>query len=1496
MQARKLTLVEIGVGGLPSASPVAPRFSTWFPVPFKAPDVPPANGVTPTPVADGVVLEWDAVNLEGVVYVISRSESQDGPWTEIHRTTETRYVYSDGSGKTWWFQITPTVRGKTGTGTVVGVVPPTTSKDLAEQQAKLAAEISARIQAIADEAAARAAGLAQAAQDLVAEALLRQQGVTEAMQAISAEARARIDAILNEKLEREASISREQQLRQSADESLARAVSEVAAGSGTQFDSIKLWPFNQTTEGWTGNAAPTLVDGWLRPANHATAPWVQSPVALAVDGSAYRFVKLRVKRVGSPTWSGFLQWITATDQAWNAQKRVAIPEPAWDVNGVATVDVQDIAWWPATVDAIRLQLGAAQTVASYYLIDYIAVGRPQPGASVALVQEETQARITADAAEATQRTALAVQMRGNYTGTDPLQLTAGLAYEELKARVAADSAQVQRISTMEARMPAGAGSLATAASVTALQEATATTTNALAQSITSINVSLQNIGGDNLLPNSSFEDRPNDASAPTWWVLGGNAPSTTRTYVDSDLPGSVKALRVAAVSTAAAGQYIETRTPDKAIKVTPGQKYVASAFVRNGGGPANPALIIWFLDANGATIASAAQDVFTHNENTWRRIVSTPRAAPANAAFARVYYRTTLPNNGAAITVQMDWDNVQFQQGEVATQWSASTNELQGTLSATASAVSGLTATVGQLGTTVESQSSMITSLRNDLTDVSGKTTANTTALQQLGGRVTTAEGKIEATGSSVTKLEGQIISIGGDNLLWNSSMEDAPVATAAPTGWNLERIRSDVGGTFSYVDSPLSGGGKAVRLDWTAINAKDWVGLNRAGPGSNYVKVDPSTDYTLSSWVRGSVGTKARLYVQWMNASGGTVLGTVTLPEVVMTSQWQRLILPARSRGDAVLARVYVGRQFADQPGAYAIEIDNVQFQRGLVATEYRPSGQEAINVTTQNVSAVSGLTTRMTNAENKATAQADQLTVLSSTLNASFNRGENLNVNAMFDGDMAPFVKGNTNQQNGDVTWIFGGGQQGSAIQMVHKAGAAGSPFVYANGGRWVPLKTGRSGRKLRTVVVAKVMAGDATLTARCRVRHSAGEGNNDQTTPNLTSAWQRFVLEHPVGDDRTEAMSQVWITNRGTGDATVLVDRIEFYDVTDELLISANASATAGLTTAVNQQGTKLDATAQDLVSLKTQVGNVNATAFNQMQTTVNQHDGKINANAAAIQGLQVKVDGMPDAAVVQEMQASIGQLSGGNLLSNAAFVDMQGWGSSWSPEGVQGFGNYVNAWAGDPGVPFGCYAMIQAGVFDRQGSIYQWGQDTPVDGGKDYMASAYVSASLRKVHIRLEWLTAAGGIISAETSERVVPSGGGSQLNQYTRLYVKAKAPANAASCRFALVSTLNTAAGNNSFARWVRPMLAESTPGQDKPGPWSAGGQESRASWQVNVRTDGKVAGLKLESSSGTSAFDILADVFRVSSPGGGQRTEYSDGNWRTYYPNGQLATRMGWWQ
>ncbi|WP_414606731.1 hypothetical protein, partial [Stenotrophomonas pavanii] len=96
--------MEIGVGALPSPSPAAPRYSNWFPVVHRPPEVPPVDGVTPNPVADGVLLEWPAVDLAGVVYVVERGPSPEGPWTEIYRTTDTRYFYSDNTGTKWWFK------------------------------------------------------------------------------------------------------------------------------------------------------------------------------------------------------------------------------------------------------------------------------------------------------------------------------------------------------------------------------------------------------------------------------------------------------------------------------------------------------------------------------------------------------------------------------------------------------------------------------------------------------------------------------------------------------------------------------------------------------------------------------------------------------------------------------------------------------------------------------------------------------------------------------------------------------------------------------------------------------------------------------------------------------------------------------------------------------------------------------------------------------------------------------------------------------------------------------------------------------------------------------------------------------------------------------------------------------------------------------------------------------------------------------------------------
>ncbi|MBA0284475.1 phage minor tail protein L [Stenotrophomonas maltophilia] len=179
-------------------------------------------------------------------------------------------------------------------------------------------------------------------------------------------------------------------------------------------------------------------------------------------------------------------------------------------------------------------------------------------------------------------------------------------------------------------------------------------------------------------------------------------------------------------------------------------------------------------------------------------------------------------------------------------------------------------------------------------------------------------------------------------NLVANSGLEASSAPNAKPTCWNLEQIRNDLGTLISYVPSPLPGGGRALRLSWTAKNARDWVGLNSNDP-LNVVQVEPLAQYILSTNLRGSLDCEARIYVQWLSATG-TVLGTVTSDALRTTGQWQTLSWPARAHASAVYARVYAGRLFSDAPGGRALEIDNVQFERGAVVTEFQLTGTDLV------------------------------------------------------------------------------------------------------------------------------------------------------------------------------------------------------------------------------------------------------------------------------------------------------------------------------------------------------------------------------------------------------------------------------------------------------------------------------------------------------------------------------------------------------------------------
>ncbi|WP_181147520.1 hypothetical protein, partial [Raoultella ornithinolytica] len=86
---------------------------------------------------------------------------------------------------------------------------------------------------------------------------------------------------------------------------MAQQISQIAAGTGEQFDSLSIWYFDTNNEGWTeddNGSVPMNVtsDGWLKAANSTSS--CRSPNNMTIDANAYRFIKLRMKKVGKPVW------------------------------------------------------------------------------------------------------------------------------------------------------------------------------------------------------------------------------------------------------------------------------------------------------------------------------------------------------------------------------------------------------------------------------------------------------------------------------------------------------------------------------------------------------------------------------------------------------------------------------------------------------------------------------------------------------------------------------------------------------------------------------------------------------------------------------------------------------------------------------------------------------------------------------------------------------------------------------------------------------------------------------------------------------------------------------------------------------------------------------------------------------------------------------------------------------------------------------------------
>ena len=183
------------------------------------------------------------------------------------------------------------------------------------------------------------------------------------------------------------------------DDALAAQIALLSVGSAVQFDHVSIWYWDETVEGWTGSpSAPTVTaDGWLVP---AAGSYVASPDGLEVSAQAYRQVRARVRNEPGVWADAWLYW-AAEGEGWDAARRVEIDAPDWSGDEAQLTINPD---WSGVVDRVRLDLPDGVE------IDWLAIGRPAPGASSADIAAERAARVALGLALAEEITTLSGQL------------------------------------------------------------------------------------------------------------------------------------------------------------------------------------------------------------------------------------------------------------------------------------------------------------------------------------------------------------------------------------------------------------------------------------------------------------------------------------------------------------------------------------------------------------------------------------------------------------------------------------------------------------------------------------------------------------------------------------------------------------------------------------------------------------------------------------------------------------------------------------------------------------------------------------------------------------------------------------------------------------------------------------------------------------------------------------------------------------------------------
>ncbi|MER4456633.1 DUF1983 domain-containing protein [Klebsiella pneumoniae] len=1106
------------------------------------------------------------------------------------------------------------------------------------------------------------------------------------------------DQLLSAKNELKTSIDSLSEVVTSGDENLARQISQIAAGTGEQFDSLKIWYFDQDAEGWTeddNGYTPMSVtsDGWLK-ANNPTST-CRSPNGLTIDAHAYRFIKMRIKKVGNPTWNAKMFWIGADETGWNAGRSVVINEPEYDDKGIAILTLHDLEWRDSTtIRRFRFDFTSGQDADNYLLFDWIAVGRPTPGAGMAALQEEQQARANADTAEAQARSTLAAQIRGSSESGNLDDIRSGLIYQEKNARITADAAEASARESLQTEFNRNKASVAEelhtlsteqasqASKITGLQtslgqKADASAVQTISQKVEEQGNTLKSQGA----ALSTLDNRVGSVES------GVSANSKAITGLQSTVTQQDKTLSSQSESiTTLNNSLSDIQSDTDTAKSNPSNLLVNASFERDlagwSAGNSVSSVIKASAPHSGSKIlvcaagtVQIAQSVSVVEGRTYKlssfvrcttdAVISSPgnnklRIGAATLLKEIPIRPENLPKDETWKEVSDTWKATLTGKVDVSIMSSLKTGSQYFddvgfvdvtdalAIEANASATNALTSRVSSVEGTITSQGQQITSMQNSI-----KNKADASAVTNLTNRVTAAENQISSQSQSITSLSNSLDNANADadaskaiigNMLKNNSFERGFEGWEY-VGWTLLEAQNPKSGKYIIQAGKLASGGDS--------------GCNQT------VELQAGKTYRIGAWVRKSadfaINNAGNNKISLRNADL-TPLKDIPITGAGLSTNWALIsgeYTPAKTASVVVSLRASVASGYM-----YLVYLLRVE-----------KSNEKAIDATSN---ALSTLNSTVTQQGKDITSNSNSITSLS---NQMVNGRQNMWVRSVYNVQLA---NNTTEPTFSDIN-----GKAPISIDEVPDA----AKLDFASAGSYVIA---------HYKAFVKVNA-DTTITMAPGARVFDDTGAvyvNGVRVAFGNASWNTVSFDLKAGWSTVE-----FLVNQWTGQAYInlgfkLSEKVA--QLNSALGMNALSNAISAVTSNVSTVGDRVTSTSQSVTDLRNSLEQTNvnlankadAQALSTLQNTVSKQGDTISSQGNSITNLNNTL--------------TAARNSGDNLIPNYDFLQgATAWDTQY-PAGVT-FGNFGD---GKAGVKLNRTTTTSPGIFSNNN------KPLPLNGQRKY----------------------------------------------------------------------------------------------------------------------------------------------------------------------------------